>query len=386
MLSYPPLSWPAADLPGLLRPAIEKYRDEADELRVIPEALLTELRCAGAFRLSTPRELGGFELPVASTLDLLEQLARLDGPVAWVIWNLNLGFSAAALSQPAVDRIWAAGPDPVIAHSAQPGRLLPVGDNYRLSGEWKIVSGAESAEWLLLMALVMDGGHPRTTEGGPDVRFCCVPRESVTVRDTWHVAGMRGTNSNTVLAGEVDVPAEMTMPVAPVPRIDRPLYRVPAVHLVFPGCAAVVLGMAGAAVEEMAALSRTKVGMDGVRADQQPRLQAALGRSAASLGAARAWLLAAAGVLDAAAAAGRPATDAERGALRGAVCHAGETARAVLASMYEAGGSASLYQSSRLGRICRDGQAAAQHANLSPAHYELAGRTLLGLPADAFFV
>jgi hypothetical protein len=87
-------------------------------------------------------------------------------------------------------------------------------------------------------------------------------------------------------------------------------------------------------------------------------------------------------VLDAAAAAGRPATEAERGAVRGALCHAAETARAVLTSMYEVGSSTPLYESSRLGRIFRDGHAAAQHALLSAAHYELAGRTLLGLPPN----
>ena len=54
--------------------------------------------------------------------------------------------------------------------------------------------------------------------------------------------------------------------------------------------------------------------------------------------------------------------------------------------MYEMGGSNPLYSGSRLGRIFRDGMAAAQQANLSPAHFEVAGLTRLGLPANALFV
>lgn len=50
--------------------------------------------------------------------------------------------------------------------------------------------------------------------------------------------------------------------------------------------------------------------------------------------------------------------------------------------MYEAGSSSVLYESSRLGRIFRDGHAGAQHAIFSAAHYEMAGRTVIGLPAN----
>ncbi|GAA1872960.1 acyl-CoA dehydrogenase family protein [Asanoa iriomotensis] len=373
----------AATLPEALRPAIEKYRDEADETRRIPAQLLDQLRAAGAFRLNAPRESGGFELPLASVLELYERLGRIDGPVAWVIWNLNWGFSAAFLPESGFARI---GPDALIANSGQPGRLVHDGADYRLSGAWRIVSGVESADWVALAAIVFDGDRPKLTDAGPDVRIVWVPRSAVTVRDTWDVVGMRGTNSDTVVAEDLAVPADLVVPFAVPPRIDRPAYRVPLVHLVFPGCAAVVLGVARAAVDEVTALAGRKVGMDGVPLAEQPRLQAALGRATAEVGAARALLFECARGLDRAAEAGAPATDAQRGELRGAISYAAETARSVLTAMYEAGSSDPLYASSRLGRIFRDGMAAAQHANMSAAHYELAGRTRLGLPPNALIV
>ncbi|MBB5136265.1 alkylation response protein AidB-like acyl-CoA dehydrogenase [Thermocatellispora tengchongensis] len=117
--------------------------------------------------------------------------------------------------------------------------------------------------------------------------------------------------------------------------------------------------MARAAIDEVAALSRTKTGPDGVPLAQQRRVQAVLGQAGARVDAAVALLLATLGKLDAAAAEGRPSTEAERGAVRGALPHAAETARAVLISMYELGGSTALYEWSRLGRLFRDGHAAA---------------------------
>ncbi|MFG1642880.1 acyl-CoA dehydrogenase family protein [Amycolatopsis sp. NPDC049252] len=386
MISYPPLSWSADDLPELLRPAIEKYRDEADELRRLPGELVGQLRAHGAFRLNTPRELGGFELPLASALNVIEQLARLDGPVSWVVWNLNVGFGAAFLDEPSVERIWADGPDPLIAHSSQPGFLVPSGDGYQLSGEWKLVSGIDSCEWVGLLGVVLDGERPRMTEAGPDVRFCVVPRSSVTVRDTWQVTGMRGTDSNTVTAQDVHVPAEMTLRPTATPRIDRPLFRVPLMNQINSGGAAIVIGMAQAAIDEVLALSRTKTTPDGTSLEQQPRVQAAVGAATARLDAARALLLATVGALDTAVEAGRSVTEAHRGAVRGALCHAAETARSVLTSMYEIGSSTVLYEENRVGRLFRDGHAAAQHAILSAAGYEVVGRTVLGLPAGDPFL
>ncbi|MCA1220376.1 acyl-CoA dehydrogenase family protein [Streptomyces sp. 8L] len=385
MPSYPRPSHAPEDLPGLLRPAIEKYRDDAEDLRRLPSELVDVLRVNGAFRLNTPRELGGFELPVATSVALIERLARIDGPTAWTVWNFNVGFAAAFLSEAAVERVWSSGPDPMIAHSSQPGHLVPNDDGFLLSGEWKLVSGADSAQWMALLAVVLDDGQPRLTEAGPDVRFCLVPRASVEVRDSWHSTGLRGTNSNTVIAGEVRVEPDMALAPGAGARIDRPLFRVPVINQLTSGGAAVTLGLARAAIEEMAELARTKTGPDGLPLAQQPRIQAALGRAGAQVDAALALLMTTLGALDAAAVAGRRTTEAERGAVRGALPHAGETARAVLTSMYELAGSAVVYESNRLGKLFRDGHAAAQHAILSVTNYEVAGRTVLGIPsADPF--
>jgi alkylation response protein AidB-like acyl-CoA dehydrogenase len=194
---------------------------------------------------------------------------------------------------------------------------------------------------------------------------------------------MRATGSNTVIVRDVTVPADRALAPTAAPRIDRPLFRIPAINQITAGGAAVLIGMAQAAIDEVVGLSQTKTGPDGMPLAHQPRIQAVVGQATVRLAAARALLETSVGALDAAAAAGRrPATEAERGAMRGAICHAAETARMVLTSMYEVSGSSVLYESSRLGRIFRDGHAGAQHVIMSAAHYEMVGRTILGLPAS----
>ena len=101
-----------------LRPTIEQHRDEADRLGRLPDQLVAQLREAGAFRLYLPRELGGAELSLRATLELLEGLGRIDGATAWTVWNLNMGLVAAMLPPSGVAKL---GPRPA------DGQLDPAG-------------------------------------------------------------------------------------------------------------------------------------------------------------------------------------------------------------------------------------------------------------------
>ncbi|WP_035856430.1 hypothetical protein [Cryptosporangium arvum] len=369
------------ELPELLRPAIEKYRDAAeDQGRVAPE-LVDELRDRGAFRLFTPVERGGHEARTAAVLDFYTRVARIDGPTAWLLWNFNVGFVAGWLPEEGTARIWGDGPDPLIANSGQPGLLTPVDGGYRLAGRWKIVSGAHVAEWFLLA-----GADPSAGPGFAGLRFCAVPRGDVSVLETWDVVGMRASDSNTVVADDVFVPDTLTAGLFAPNRIDRPAYRLPAINLLFPGCAAVLIGMARAAIDEVITIAPGKKGFDGVSLAEKDHVTIAVGRALSQVAAARGLLLETQGELDRTVAAGAETTEEQRAAVRGAICHVTETSRAVLGAMYELGSSEPLYRESRLGRIFRDGMAAAQSANLSTTQWTIPGRIAVGQPSGWPFV
>jgi Acyl-CoA dehydrogenase, N-terminal domain len=150
-----------------LRPTIEQHREEADRLGRLPDQLVAQLREAGAFRLHLPRELGGAELSLRATLELLDGLGRIDGATVWTVWNLNMGLVTTMLPPSGVAKL---GPDWLMANSTSPGTAVPDGDGYRLSGEWKIVSGAHAAEWFLLNSIVMRDGQPSIVDGQPELR------------------------------------------------------------------------------------------------------------------------------------------------------------------------------------------------------------------------
>jgi alkylation response protein AidB-like acyl-CoA dehydrogenase len=360
-------------LPELLSASVRAAAEEMETGRDLPGKLVHELRDSGAFRLLTPRELGGFEAPLETVLQVYEGFGRLDASVAWVVWNANWGFLGALLGEAGTARLWADGTEPVFANAGQPGTAVPVEGGYRLSGSWKLVSGIGRADWLVVVAVVVQDGAPRLTEAAvPDVRLFTLPRDQVSVADTWNVSGMLGTGSNTAAVADVFVPEELVARFDVPARVQRPLYQgfIPA--LVFPGCSAVVLGVARSAVAETVAFARTKPVFTGGTLAESTHTQAVVARSEAALDAARLLLL------STAAQNGPSATLHERAALHAAMCHAAEVSRRVLVDMYELGSSTSVYRGNPVERLFRDGMVALQHANHSLGFLEAAGRVRFG--------
>jgi alkylation response protein AidB-like acyl-CoA dehydrogenase len=376
-----------AGLPAQLAPSIRAAAAEMDATSDLPAGLRDELREAGAFRLLTPKELGGSETSMTATMALYEQLGRIDASVGWVVWNANFGFVGALMDEAGTARIWGDGAEPVFANSGMPGVARQVDGGYRVAGNWKIVSGVNGANWVVVIAIVMDGEAPRITEAGtPDVRLIAVHRDQVTVQNTWNVTGMRGSGSNNVLVEDAFVPEDLTVRFDRPARIDRPLYRgfIPA--LVIPGCTAVTLGVVQAAIDETAELATTKKGMTGARLADLPRTQEVIARAQAAVDAARLLLFSAIGTLEEAATAGDPVTLEQRAALRAAMSHGASIGREALVAMYELSSSSALYVGNPIERLFRDGMVALQHANHSAALFEAAGRVRFGLdPAVPLF-
>src|SRR5262249_47267864 len=149
-------------------------------------------------------------------------------------------------------------------------------------------------------------------------------------------------------------------------RIKRPLYQgfIPA--LVFPGCSAVVLGVAQAAIEETVSLAPTKKTITGGTLAESAHTQAVFAPSEAAPHPARLLLHSAARELDAA----ELVTVDQRAALRAAMSHAAQVSREVLVAMYELGSSTSIYRGNPVERLFRDGMVALQHANHSAVFFE----------------
>ena len=363
------------------RAEIEAHRETADRERRLPQHLAETLRAAGAFRVNTPHERGGLELTLVQALDLYEAFGRVDGPVAWNIWNGNIGFCAAMLSEEASDRMWSNG-DPIIANSARPaGSGTAVNGGFVLSGRWDIVSAIDIADWVALFGIVFDGERPRLTPQGPDIRVFFVPISDVQIVDTWHTTGMRGSGSKTVVVDAAFVPEDFAVSPFASARIDRPLFRVPAFTIASIGSAPIVVGIAQAALDEIVRLAPTKGAETGQPLAHRSHIQNQVGSAQMALDAARLLLRDAAADIDSAAAAGLPVTELLRARLRAAMSHAASVCRDVLNACQLMASSSAIYVTNPIERLVRDGMVALQHMILAPGHVEILGRLTLGLDA-----
>jgi alkylation response protein AidB-like acyl-CoA dehydrogenase len=370
-----------------LAPSVAAAASQLAESNEMPGALVREMRDSGAFRLLTPTEFGGTEAPLTTVLEVYEELGRIDASVALQVWNSNFGFIGALLGEAGNARIWRENqPEPVFANGGTPGTAEVDPDGYRVSGTWRMVSGIAHADWVVLSTLVTEGGTTRMTENGPDFRLVAVPADQVTVKDTWHVSALRATGSNEILVENALVPAELAARLDRPARIDRPLYRGFLPSIVVPGPAAIAVGIAASAIDELVVLGKTKKTPTGELLSSLSRVQSAIAECDADLSAARELLFSVARRLQTAAEAGTMPDARDRAALRAAMSHAAKVSRRVLVTMYELGSSTSLYTGNALERQFRDGMATLQHFNLAADAFVGAGRVRFGLePGMPFF-
>jgi alkylation response protein AidB-like acyl-CoA dehydrogenase len=167
-------------------------------------AALAAARDTGAFALATPRRHGGPEADLTTRVQVLAELGRGCPSTAWIAATTAEAKIAvrAALSEKA-DAEAFADPDAVMCASARPGRAEEVSGGLRISGRWGYASGCEHAAWALLVALL--DGRPVAV---------LVPTDRLTVDRDWHVAGLSGTGSHTLVGEDVPVPDSHVLDIA----------------------------------------------------------------------------------------------------------------------------------------------------------------------------
>ena len=104
-----------------LAPDISSRAAEIEALRQIPPDLIEALRAIGVFRMFVPRSRGGMELDLASALEIISALSRIDGSVGWnAMIGSGGGIFAPLLPREIYDRLYETGPDTIVAGSSQP--------------------------------------------------------------------------------------------------------------------------------------------------------------------------------------------------------------------------------------------------------------------------
>ncbi|MEV4665163.1 acyl-CoA dehydrogenase family protein [Micromonospora echinofusca] len=371
-----------------LLPEVSRRAGEIEAARGLPADLLDSLRAAGCFRMFVPLGHGGHDADLRTGLRVLEALARADGSTGWTVMiGAETPHLLAMLSRDRFDKAYADGPDVVVGGGFAPqGHAEQVDGGFRVTGRWAFASGARHADWIFGNCVLTEGGAPLPGPAGapPPVRSMLFPASRVTVHDTWHVLGLRGTGSHDVEVADAFCPVEESFDLfTGVPCVPGPGFVAPLVHFVL-HLGAVAVGIAQGALDDMVALlegGRQRLYARQSLADS-PAFRLQLGRADLDVRAARALLRDLADDLWAACATDPAAIPALHPRISAALPWVTERAAAAVDTCYRAAGGGAARDSSPLQRRFRDIHTFSQHAAAAEGWLANNGARVLGRPVE----
>jgi alkylation response protein AidB-like acyl-CoA dehydrogenase len=370
---------------------LRAYAPAAEAARRLAPEAMAALIDAGILRIWIPEVYGGMALDVLPALELIEQVARIDSAAGWLVANQNGVTSLGAVFPEETTAELFADPRVVCAGGwFPPGVAEPVQGGYRVRGRWSFGSGVDHATWLTGQAIVHEDGMPRLgPDGHPVALIVFFPAAEAEVLDTWRTLGMRGTGSHDYRVDDLFIPARRTWTVGPFepvnPAYVSPLPRL-GMWLIPASNAAVALGIAQAAIDDLVALAATKVpSYTQTGLADKPAVQERVARAQAYVDAARrsvhgavaeAWEFVQGGAR-AGMAQGIPV------ALAGSF--AMEAACTAVDLVHAAAGTTGIREEYRFQQYFRDIHTISQHAFSSPGRFESLGKLLLGRESDWAF-
>ncbi len=249
--------------------------------------------------------------------------------------------------------------------------------SWRLHGRWSFVSNCLHAGWIGLGAMLKRNGAT-----DPVQRLAFVRADELTIEDTWDVVGLRGTGSHHVSANGIVVDPDHCCPFVGEAWPDSPLWRMPVFSVILPMLAAVPLGIARGALDEVA--RQVRHGRVGVRRGDlasEPLAMADYAAAELRLHAARTALFDLVNEAHEKASFGEALDRRELARIYLANLHATDTAVDVTEVAHRLGGGAAVYADSSLLHALNDVHAARQHYQFAAEHRIELGKVLAGLDA-----
>ncbi|MGH1490105.1 MAG: acyl-CoA dehydrogenase family protein [Acidimicrobiales bacterium] len=379
-----------SSVPERIRDAAIRAGERAQEIeqgRQLPADLVADIASTGAFKLTVAKTFGGSQAPMQDVLDAIELFSYHDGASGWCVMIAN---TTATLSG-WIDPIWAEqlfGPDNAIGggHAAPQGRGIVVDGGIRVTGKWEWGSGSSHCTAMAGGVFVVDDeGAPAKTSSGASVMLAFFDDDDVELLDTWHVAGMKGTASTDYRVTDAFVPEGRWADVVPLnggtPLVDDPLYHFPFYGNFAVSVAAVMLGLAARAVDELALLGEKKPANSRRSLSDKSAARSEIASADAAVRMARALMREAVG--DAWQAAQDGTLNVEhRRLLRLAASAASERCQFAIATCFGTAGGTAVYETSPLQRVQRDAMVAAQHAMIGRTQLERVGALQFGAEID----
>ena len=377
---------PLAERALALRPLLEANAAETDRLRRLADANVVALKDAGLCRLMVPARFGGHQTDIHTYIEVMEALGRGCGSTSWVASLINVcAWLASLFPERAQQDIWGSNRDAWIAGSLAPhGDARPVEGGWRVNGKWMWASGSLHAQWAAC-------GIHMNNDKGETVNFglSLMPMSELVIEDTWFVAGMKGTGSNTIVAKDVFVPAHRFLPYPAAfggsyrtEHTDEIVYRVALVPVTILILVGSQLGMATSALDYVIekASVRPVTHTNYTKQRESTGFQILLAEAAMKIETARLHAYRAADDLDRCAAAGRHPDLTERARVRADSALVAKYCREAVEILVSAHGTSSMADASKLQRLWRDVHVASRHAITEwQVNLEIYGKALLGV-------
>jgi len=364
-----------------LQPLIARDADEIERTRRLTPAVTAALIENGLYRVLLPKSLGGGEVPLEAFMQMQEEIAKADASTAWCLGQCSVcAMTAAYLDPDAANEIFNVAPG-ILAWGAINHEVQVVPGGYKASARWDFASGSRQASWLgaHVRVVEVDGSQRRKPDGAPEIRTILFPATSAVMYDVWDVIGLRGTGTDSYSVDNLFIPDKFAAlrDDARGLREQGPLYRM-STNMVFSmGFAATSLGVARATLDAATDLARGKTpqGLKAMRDNNA--VQGLVGRTEASLRAARAYLYTTAGEVWRDLSRGDAITEQHRIALRIAATWTIHQSAAVVDTAYHMAGATAVFSANKFERRFRDMHAIAQQIQARDTHYEDAGKAIL---------
>ncbi|MDO0932562.1 acyl-CoA dehydrogenase family protein [Streptomyces sp. DG2A-72] len=345
-----------------------RHTQEAEAARRLSPQVVHAVRDAGFARHFVPVAHGG---TAGGFTELTSAVFVVGQGCTSAAWAASLaayaGRYAAFLPAEGQAEIWADGPDALVAAALMPsGTAERVAGGWRLSGEWKYISGVHFADWALACAAVPQE-RSADPEGRPEVRYFAVPKTDFTITDSWFSVGMRGTGSDTLVLADVHVPEHRTLARSAVhagraPASDARCHIVPMYAVNSLPFAAPLVGAVRGAMRAWVERTASRVDRRGRAVREMPSTQVSLARSAAEVDAAELLVRRTAAVAD-----GMESPPEGEAAVRGArdLALAVELLVSAVGRVFRTSGTSGQSATDPVQRFWRDVNSAASHVALS---------------------
>lgn len=369
-----------------LVPALAAREAAANLGRSVPHETIADYHRAGILRVMQPSRFGGHQAGFDVFSRIVETLAEGCAASAWVYAVLGEHqWIIACMPERAQIDVWGDNPDAVASSSLAPREVARrSAGGWRLSGRFPFSSGCHHAQWAII------GARAEDAAGNTPTRYMLVPMERIEIVDDWHVLGLRGTGSCSLLLADVFVPEHRSVLLRDLLDGATPgsvilpeygLLRAPRGYLVPFSLPAVMFTLARRALDLVPATLRTRMSRGVREVAASEVVQMRLGEAAAAIDGAVLIMRTRRAESVAALEAGAVITPEAVARNRRDVAFAAEQLRRGMEALMEVSGARAVYDADPLQALFRDVLTIGTHTVVSRQGGMVPyGRLMLGLP------